>query len=653
MSGTFISTTTSLFLADLRQQSKVIILPAASTAQGRSISIKDYYGNATQSTLRISTQGTDRIENYSNYINFTQDFQCIEFTGIGNTNWSITNNYNGSLVTSQRGSTIFGIANMSLWLDGNDQSTMTFSSAPGDLLSWRDKSSNGYTFGPVNSNVRSQASTNCVVLTASTSHYLSQQNIPATAQCDMFVVLNENSLRGPLTGIAQNADLMFLETDRRFHTQIFADGNQTFTTLTYTPTLATFFIFQGSLYANSDNNATVYQYNSGTSAFTSVGTVPAGTSTRGGAVFDANVYFPTNGYVYRMSPAYAFTNLSAPASNYMSIVVFANQIFTQSITSTYPVYSFTPATSTWSNVGATNQNNGRLIVYNGLLYSVSSNTNSSFLQYYTGNSLNPWVSPFGLNYTASVHPIVYSNSLVYGQCVLSRLVEFRLDTGCLYMASNSNIVSQSALTLCPVNYKGRIWTLPSRGVDANTVYVSYFSGKNQGNSGNSEFIQVNTQTFTYLNSAIVFDGSVFVGTNNASIYRWGAGATVDMNISSISSSTGVNVYSRPRIAMIRKNATNFGLWVNGLQLSNKSVNFTYSNQLPQQMYVGGLAGTINTYYSDAGRDHMEGALYEVINFTSTLQTSDRQKIEGYLAWKYNIQDVLPSGHPYLSAAPTS
>jgi hypothetical protein len=655
MSGTFISTTTSVFLADLRQQSKVIILPAASTAQGRSISIKDYYGNATQSSLRISTQGADRIETYSNFINFTQDFQCIEFTGIGNTNWSITNNYNGSLVTSQRGSTIFGIPNMSLWLDGSDQSTMTFSAVQGDLLSWRDKSSNGYTFLPVNSNVRSQASTNCIVLTASTSHFLSQQFVPATPQCDMFVVVNETSLRGPLTGIAQNADLMFLETDRRYHTQVFADGNQTFTTLTYTPTLATFFIFQGSLFANSDANGTIHQYNTLTSAFTLVATISSGTSTRGGAVMDGNVYFPTNGVFFRMNPAFTLANLSAPASNYASVVVFANQIFTQSLTSTYPVYSFTPATSTWSNVGSTNQNNGRLIVYNGVLYSVSSNTNTSFIQFYTGNGLNPWIPPFGLNYTSSIHPMVFSNSLVYGQCVLSRLIEFRPDTGCLYMASNSNIVSQAALTLCPVNYKGEIWTLPSRGVDANTVYVSFFSGKNQGTSGTSEFVQVNTQTFTYLNSAIVFDGSLFVGTNNAAIYRWGAGATVDMNISSISSSTGVNTYSRPRIAMIRKNATNLGLWVNGLQLSNRNINFTYSNQnqVPQQMYVGGLAGTINTYYSDPGRDHMEGALYEVINFTSTLQTSDRQKIEGYLAWKYNIQDVLPTGHPFLSAAPTS
>ena len=194
--------------------------------------------------------------------------------------------------------------------------------------------------------------------------------------------------------------------------------------------------------------------------------------------------------------------------------------------------------------------------------------------------------------------------------------------------------------------------IPSR-TDANTVYVSYFSGKNQGTSGQSEFVQVSNQQFTYLNSAIVYDGSLFIGTSNAAIYKYGAGATVDVNISSISSSTSVNVYDRPRIAMIRKNATTTSLWVNGIQMSNKTVNFTYSNNMPQQMYIGGITGTINSYNSDGGRDHMSGALYEVINFTSTLETSDRQKIEGYLAWKYNIPDVLPTGHPYLSGAPTS
>lgn len=649
----YVSTTASLFLADLRQQSKVLYLPAASTAQGRSISIKDYYGNASLSSLRISTSGVDKIETYSNYINLTQDFQCIEFTGIGNTNWSITNNYSGSLVTSQKGSTIFGIANMSLWLDGNDRSSITTSMDSSDLIVWNDKSSNHYSFTPVNSNLRCQYSTNCIVLTTSTSHLLSQQQIPSNAQCDMFVVLNEKSWNGPLTGIVQNADLMFLETDRRYHTQFFADGNATFTTLSYSPTTATFFILQGNLYTNAESSGAIHQYNSDTSAFALV--VTAGAVTRGAAIYNGNAYLAANANFYRMSPANVLTSLAPPGCNFVSAVTFANQIFTAACNgTTYPVYTYNPSANTWSNIGATNQNNGRLVVYNGILYYCSSNNTSNFIQYYTGNpsSVSPFVPPFGLNYYSSMSPMVFSNSIVYGQNVLTRFIEYRVDTGCLYMASNSNTPSQPSWNSTPINYRGKLWMIPSR-TDANTVYVSYFSGKNQGTSGQSEFVQVSNQQFTYLNSAIVYDGSLFIGTSNAAIYKYGAGATVDVNISSISSSTSVNVYDRPRIAMIRKNATTTSLWVNGIQMSNKTVNFTYSNNMPQQMYIGGITGTINSYNSDGGRDHMSGALYEVINFTSTLETSDRQKIEGYLAWKYNIPDVLPTGHPYLSGAPTS
>jgi hypothetical protein len=32
--------------------------------------------------------------------------------------------------------------------------------------------------------------------------------------------------------------------------------------------------------------------------------------------------------------------------------------------------------------------------------------------------------------------------------------------------------------------------------------------------------------------------------------------------------------------------------------------------------------------------------------------TDRQKIEGYLAWKWGIQASLPAAHPYRNAAPT-
>lgn len=48
----------------------------------------------------------------------------------------------------------------------------------------------------------------------------------------------------------------------------------------------------------------------------------------------------------------------------------------------------------------------------------------------------------------------------------------------------------------------------------------------------------------------------------------------------------------------------------------------------------------------------DGDLAECLIYDSALGTSDRQKIEGYLAWKYGLQAQLPGGHPYAAAAPT-
>ena len=48
----------------------------------------------------------------------------------------------------------------------------------------------------------------------------------------------------------------------------------------------------------------------------------------------------------------------------------------------------------------------------------------------------------------------------------------------------------------------------------------------------------------------------------------------------------------------------------------------------------------------------EGLIFEVLCYTNLLNASDRQKIEGYLAWKWGIQARLPASHPYKNARPT-
>jgi hypothetical protein len=49
---------------------------------------------------------------------------------------------------------------------------------------------------------------------------------------------------------------------------------------------------------------------------------------------------------------------------------------------------------------------------------------------------------------------------------------------------------------------------------------------------------------------------------------------------------------------------------------------------------------------------MVGSIAEIVIVLGAMSSTDFDKMEGYLAWKWGIQDSLASGHPYKSAAPT-
>jgi hypothetical protein len=47
-----------------------------------------------------------------------------------------------------------------------------------------------------------------------------------------------------------------------------------------------------------------------------------------------------------------------------------------------------------------------------------------------------------------------------------------------------------------------------------------------------------------------------------------------------------------------------------------------------------------------------GKIGEVVGSHTALSTDDRQKLEGYLAWKWGLEANLPGDHPYKNAPPT-
>lgn len=87
---------------------------------------------------------------------------------------------------------------------------------------------------------------------------------------------------------------------------------------------------------------------------------------------------------------------------------------------------------------------------------------------------------------------------------------------------------------------------------------------------------------------------------------------------------------------------NFVLRRNGTQLSS-TASYTYTLGSPSAFQLGYRLTNLNT--PDIP---LNAFVAEVILYNSQLGTSDREQVEGYLAWKWGLQGNLPAGHPYRS-----
>jgi hypothetical protein len=91
-----IPTAQSFLLVDTRTgPNKVLFLPTASTIQGRYLSIKDYYGNATNSSLTISTTGLDRIDQRGIRYTLASSFGSVMLLSDGLRSWNMLGLYEG------------------------------------------------------------------------------------------------------------------------------------------------------------------------------------------------------------------------------------------------------------------------------------------------------------------------------------------------------------------------------------------------------------------------------------------------------------------------------------------------------------------------------------------------------------------------------
>lgn len=103
MSSSFSTVTipagTTIIPVDTRRVQKVLYLPTVSTNIGRMLMIKDYYGSSSNSTITISTTGTDLLNDYNSRYTFSNAFGSMTFVSDGLRSWRLMGLYDGTYVT--------------------------------------------------------------------------------------------------------------------------------------------------------------------------------------------------------------------------------------------------------------------------------------------------------------------------------------------------------------------------------------------------------------------------------------------------------------------------------------------------------------------------------------------------------------------------
>ena len=636
-------------------------------------------------------------------------------------------------------SSISSIANLNLWLDGTDLSTMTITgltlntSSTSDLLQWNDKSSNAYQFIPIRSNDRPKVSTNGVSSVAvlfdqvSSFQLVSKTQIPANSTLDFFAVLTPYSLWGPRQPLFDSADITVAETDTRFNTQIYADGNDFFrATLTQNSNNGAA-IYKGSLYIGTNAGITsnyLQRYNCTTRAFEYLNVPMSCNYTHSLAVYDGKIYaaggsnpattvnyggngsFGTgflefwNGSDTSFKPTTVMSTFCGPMAVHRRQLYAAtwygwgglylnNNTLTVANTPKPQLYTLsTPNVSTLSLVTdlqvsyTTNYNNGEdrgvynsnMLSYRGDLWITSGCNNTYGRSLSRLNGQSGFYNSNNLNGSVTGYISVYWGSMIVPYSNEYRMFKWNDNTFQNFGRFNNlpvnsdNIVRywQPSGGMC--TYKGLLYTmyggyninnagyangtlvtaLSNNTIGFNSNYVNVFVGERGATYSNSSNFQVTTNStgVPQCNLMIVHDGRLFMQNGYytaGSILEYGNGTSIDQQYSTLTSA--------PILLQIRKSPTVCQMYLNGTLVDFQSVNFTYNNQNSREMWIGGAAGTMSSGQSDSGSDHFQGAIHSIAQYSSNLNTSDRQKVEGILAWTYGIQNVLPASHPYAFSSP--
>lgn len=100
----------------------------------------------------------------------------------------------------------------------------------------------------------------------------------------------------------------------------------------------------------------------------------------------------------------------------------------------------------------------------------------------------------------------------------------------------------------------------------------------------------------------------------------------------------------PRIYSAHCAASDYRVYLDGTSIFSTTTNTVG--------FGSSITRTLGYGLGNIGANYFGGVIGEVVMCDTALSTGDREKVEGYLAWKWGLAANLPSGHTYKSAPPT-
>jgi hypothetical protein len=496
------------------------------------------------------------------------------------------------------------IGGCTLWLDGADPNTMLGSSGAiasntlGDVLVWRDKSTSG-------NNAQS----------AVTNQLGAQTTLPTGSFIGngTAVTLTIGSSAGMLGGTTRITITNVIPTSLQ--------GTYTVTTV------------------NSGTSIT-FPNTTASSNITTAGTIlignlPINFSTSTSSTISHCVSMNNSSYAQGLTPGstITFTGITPTAFNLSNSVISSVQaMFSVSVNSTGGTATYTVTPSTL----------GLLAQFTVVVFGFS---NSAFNGTFSMGSQT--TSTFTVSNTTD------SGGTLTG--------------GTIYSSSGSHLVTvnstagagSTATAMAPGNYavtNTRYPTIGSRGVA--------FNG-NQYFSLNASLLPTGSSNATYFFVSRATSGSIRqsifqYGGNQASIRQIGVGQTANSyylqpgNVTaSYPTSEVLTIPNNNLISFNIDNQIGSG-WSNGTPFAIRQNQDQQPLILPGGLNTGSVNAAIGMGFfyllqsSNPGAAiyPLTGTISEILVYNATLSNTDRQIVEGYLAWKWGLQSSLPTSHPY-------